>query len=59
MKLDSTNEELASVISYKLYVNETGSENSSGYLIKFTLYNVVGFILFGTMNFLLLYFNLI
>lgn len=59
MKLDSTNEELASVISYKLYVNETGSKNSSGYLIKFTLYNVVGLILFGTMNFLLLYFNLI
>ena len=50
---------LASVISYKLYVNETGTENSSGYLIKFTLYNVLGLILFAGMNFWLLYFNLI
>jgi len=50
---------LASVISYKLYVNETGIENSSRYLIKFTLYNVLGLIIFIVVNFLLLYLNLI
>jgi Na+/H+ antiporter NhaD/arsenite permease-like protein len=50
---------LASVISYKMYVNEAGAENSSGYLIKFTLYNFSGLILFVAINFLLLHFNAI
>ena len=50
---------LASVISYKLYINETGTKNSSNYLLKFTLYNVSGLILFSVINFLLLYYNLI
>lgn len=50
---------LASVISYKLYVNETGTQNSSAYLMKFTLYNISGLVLFSILNFLLLYFNLL
>lgn len=50
---------LASVISYKLYVNEIGTQNSSGYLFKFTLYNVMGLILFVIINFSLFHFNLI
>lgn len=50
---------LASVISYKLYVNEAGIEKSSGYLIKFTIYNVLGLIVFGGINFLLLNFNIL
>jgi Na+/H+ antiporter NhaD/arsenite permease-like protein len=50
---------LASLISYKLFVNEAGSESSSAYLFKFTLYNIFGLCLFTAMNFVLLHFNII
>ncbi|MDP4088664.1 MAG: SLC13 family permease, partial [Bacillota bacterium] len=50
---------LASLISYKLYVNDLGAENSSKYILKFTLYNVVSLLLFTAMNFVLLNLSLI
>lgn len=49
---------LANVISYKLYINETGTKNSSAYLVSFTLYSAFGLILFSAINFLLLYYKI-
>lgn len=50
---------LASLISYKLFVNNEGSEISSSYLSKFTFYNVIALLLFTIINFILLHFNAI
>lgn len=38
---------LASIISYKIYTHEFGSETSNRYFKVFTKYNVLGLILFG------------
>lgn len=50
---------LASLISYKLYINDAGTETSVGYLGKFTLYNVLSLILFTVINFSLLQLKII
>lgn len=44
---------LASVISYKIYNHEFGSESSGQYFIIFTKYNALGLLLFGLIFFFL------
>lgn len=50
---------LASLISYKFYINDFGSEKSSNYLVKFTFYNAISLVLFIVINFILLHFRII
>lgn len=50
---------LASVISYKLYVNSEQAKRPSHYMTKFTLYNILGLIIFTVIIFILLNNNLI
>jgi len=44
---------LASVISYKIYINENEHKNKS-YLYKFNVYNFISLILFAILNYLLI-----
>ncbi|MPM69073.1 hypothetical protein SDC9_116017 [bioreactor metagenome] len=44
---------LASVISYKLYINEYAEENNK-YLKVFTVYNLIGLVLFTSIIYFLL-----
>ncbi len=48
---------LASVISYKLYIGEN-PEKSGKYMAKFSLYNIVGLLIFTGLNYLVLVFLL-
>jgi len=50
---------MASVISYKLYINEAGNDTSSSYLFRFEIYNCLGLMLFIAINYSLLHFYLI
>lgn len=44
---------LASVISYKLYVDDVNNDEKGKYLLKFSLYNFVSLIIFAIVNYIL------
>ncbi|QSZ28208.1 hypothetical protein ACETAC_05010 [Aceticella autotrophica] len=44
---------LASIISYKIYIDDNKSDNKR-YILLFTIYNLIGLILLGTMSYIIL-----